>query len=191
MVRAELGLLAQVRAAGRSWHAPSAAQKSSGPVNSFFSRFSGLMIWNCLYDRPRLTSMSYTLRGSTILLPCVTSFQSVRRSRLATEAMLYVAKRLDQAGLFRERGCSPVVVTAAAPATASSSSGRWRPPERGCGTDSSCLRACPAQRSRLAWSLVVSEYGSEPTARQGELVTWLPGEKRAEQRTDCLVLGSL
>ena len=124
MVRAELGLLAQVRAAGRSRHAPSAAQKSSGPVNSFFSRFSGLMIWNCLYDRPRLTSMSYTLRGSTILLPCVTSFQSVRRSRLATEAMLYVAKRPDQAGLFRERGCSPVVVTAAAPETASSSSGQ-------------------------------------------------------------------
>ena len=124
MVRAELGLLAQVRAAGRSRHAPSAAQKSSGPVNSFFSRFSGLMIWNCLYDRPRLTSMSYTLRGSTILLPCVTSFQSVRCSRLATEAMLYVAKRPDQAGLFRERGCSPVVVTAAAPATASRSSGQ-------------------------------------------------------------------
>jgi hypothetical protein len=103
---------------------PSAAQKSSGPVNSFFARSSGLMIWNCLYDTPRLTSVSYTLRGSTILLPCVTSFQSERCSRLATEAMLYVARRPDQAGFFRERGCSFVVVTAAAPATASRSSGQ-------------------------------------------------------------------
>lgn len=82
------------------------------------------MIWNCLKDTPRLTSRSYTLRGSTILLPCVTSFQSRRCSRLAIEAMLYVARRPDQAGFFRERGCSPVVVTAAAPATASRSSGQ-------------------------------------------------------------------
>ena len=124
MLRAALRAVVVAWAAVGRWHAPSAAQKSSGPVNSFFSRFSGLMIWNCLYERPRLTSVSYTLRGSTILLPCVTSFQSERCSRLATEAMLYVAKRPDQAGFFRERGCSPVVVTAAAPATASRSSGQ-------------------------------------------------------------------
>ena len=80
------------------------------------------MIWNCLKDTPRLTSRSYTLRGSTILLPCVTSFQSARCSRLATEAMLYVAKRPDQAGFFRERGCSAVVVAAAAAAKAATRS---------------------------------------------------------------------
>ena len=61
-------------------------------------------------DSPRLSSTSRTRAGSTIRLPCVTSFQSDRPSRRATDAMLYVAKRDCHRG-FVERSSATAEAT--------------------------------------------------------------------------------